>query len=151
FNITGIPSGVTVTFPSSITTSAGAPTALAATADIVWTARAGDALTNGGTGTSMLVRYDSAANGSAVAAVPFTTGGAAAAGTDQTIASPTKPTIGVTVGSVSGSGTALISIGIGPTAAPAATLGADDVSASAIPRYSTAGPAVPGRVLVAAA
>ena len=159
FNVTGIPSGVTVTFPGTINTSAAAT---AATGAIVWTARAGDALTLTATGASgsLTVRYDTTTNGTAAGVVRIDTAPTASfSGTGACVSGNTNgascnPKIGVTVGGTSAAGTATLSVGFGPSLAAVGSLGSDDtaggpVAANLIPRYSTAGFGGSSRVMFA--
>jgi hypothetical protein len=140
FSVSSIPSGVTVTFPPRIDTTA-ANTAASA---MVWTAR-GSSLTNGGAPGNLTVVYDTTAVGAApgvqqIETADFADSGTSASSSDNPNCPSTpssncnaNPKIGVMIGSVSAAGTARISVAFGP--GDTSLFQGDDVAAGAIPRY----------------
>jgi hypothetical protein len=163
FALTGIPSGVTVTFPAKLDTSAVYPGA-APTAAITWTSRAGSTLTNGGVPGAMGVIYDTTKNNGAAGIEQIETadnadpgtagavGGAPAGNTNPNCKTAAgvlanlnggsncnpNPKIGVLVGATSGSGTATINLAFGPSDTSLFT-GDDAATTGLIPRYTGSG------------
>jgi len=145
--ISAIPTGVTVTFPSTINTSGENGTVAAS---MIWTstARCGGSLTNSGAAGTLAVCYDTTTSGVGIGTNNIDTAGAASAGgTGACGVGPggsCNPKIGVTIGSISGAGTAILNAAHGRGAASLFT--GDDVDATSIPRYSGA-----ARVFISAA
>ena len=148
FSVTGIPSGVTVTFPPRIDMTAANTAANA----VVFAARGGT-LTNAGRPGSLVVTYDAISVGASPGTVQIETADFADAGTSPASASNPNcaepnsgsncdafPKIGVMVGQTSGFGTAQITVAIGP--GESALFVGDDVAPSSTPRY--AGSSTPG-------
>jgi len=116
FDVENIPSGVTVSFPTTLTVQGA----------ITWTAKSS---TLSSTGPSLVVTYNTTSTTTTSETFFFTTGPAAA---DST---PTSPiVIGVQISNASGNGTATIRAVFGPGEGPAPFVG-DDTSATAEPRY----------------
>ena len=127
FNVTNIPSGVTVTFPSTLANSVTGGGAL------VFTARSSTLAATGG---SLAVIYDTTVNGTSDGGMDIDT--ANAAGPSPNATDTDGPQIGVAVGSSTGAGTAKLQVVFGPTDGNPVGTGAftgDDVQPSAIPRY----------------
>jgi hypothetical protein len=149
FAVTSIPSGVTVTFPPKIDTTA----ANTATNALTFVARSARLSNNGAPG-SLTVIYDTLATGAAPGTQQIGTADFADAGTNASssanpnCASPNtgsncnaNPKIGVMIGTNSGSGTAQIAVAFGP--ANASLFSGDDAATTGvIPRY--AGSSTPG-------
>lgn len=142
FAVTGIPSGVTVTFPARIDTTA----ANGAAGAMVWTARSGSTLTNSGSPGSLTVVYDTTSVGTAPGVQQIETADFADSGTDTNsgmnpnCASPNSgsscdshPKIGVMIGRLSGSGTAQLTVAFGPGDTP--MFQGDDVASAPLARY----------------
>lgn len=120
-----IPSGVTVTFPATISTWA---TPAIGHAAVTFTSRTGAVTCSGPAPCSVI--YDTTAN-DYLGTLSLTVGSAAVA-----LGAPTtavNPKIGIVIGATSGVGTATLHASLGP--AVSAGSGADDVNASAVPRY----------------
>ncbi len=125
---TSIPSGVTVTWPATINNSA---ITNSATTSVIFTQRGGAQTTCTGP-TPCSAIYDASTNPkTGVFNLKVGSGTASATGSGTA-----NPAIGVAVATSSGSGTATLHAAFGP--GQAAGTGADDVSASALPRYVTA-------------
>jgi hypothetical protein len=118
---TTIPQAVTVTFPSTINTSAAA-----GTGGIVFTLRSGGACVGPA---NCVAIYDTTANGPAVSNLTITTALAPNSGANGAL-----PAIGVFIPNPSGFGTATLGVSFGPGVSGGAN---DDVNANAIPRYLT--------------
>ena len=116
FDVENIPSGVTVSFPATLTIQGS----------IVWTAKSATLVSSGPT---LAVTYNTTTTTATGFSFFFTTGPAAA---DSTATSPIV--IGVQISNASGNGTATIRAVFGPGEGPAAFPG-DDTSATAEPRY----------------
>ena len=129
--VTKIPTGVTVTFPATMSIY---PAVGAANPTWQWKARASYTTTGG----TVVAIYDTVlAPAAALANLKIVTAGTAADATSGTVAPAVPPTpisIGVSVGTASGSGTADILVAFGPTKTGAFT--GDDVNATAIPVYT---------------
>jgi hypothetical protein len=149
FMVTGIPSGVTVTFPPKIDTTA----ANTATNALTFVAR-GSALSNNGAPGSLTVIYETVGSGAAPGTQQIETAEFADAGTLATsssnpnCASPngasncnSNPKIGVLIGRNSGAGMAQIAVAVGP-ASTSLFAGDDAANPGIIPRY--AGSSTPG-------
>jgi hypothetical protein len=129
---TSIPSGVTVTFPSTMSTSAEAAIG---TAGVVFTltGRGGSGSCTGSA--ACFVIYDTTATGATAFTLPLATvAGVAPVGAPLVLGAAIQ--IGVQVGSPSGSGTATLHASFGP--GQSAGSGNDDVNAAAVPRYIAA-------------
>jgi len=124
---TSIPSGVTVTFPSSISTSAQTTPA---GKGVIYTSRTGQVTCTGSNPCSVI--YDTTGNDK-TGAFSLTVGSGTAVGVPTLAA---NPSIGIAIATASGSGTATLHGSFGPGLA--AGTGADDVNASAVPRYVAA-------------
>jgi len=126
---TSIPSGVTVSFPSSIIVSNGA----AAGGNVKFTLRSASGTCTGPA--NCFVIYDTAENnGTGPFSLTVDTAAASSPGTyDSTHALSVHPKVGVVISSPSGFGTATLHAFFGPGAAAGSTN--DDVSATAVPRY----------------
>ena len=150
-SISAIPTGVTVTFPSTINTSAENNGVALGAAAMVYTAtvRCGASLTNSGAAGTLSVCFDTTTSGTAIGTNFVDTAAAASAGATAACApaasalSTCNPKIGVTIGSISGAGTALLTAAYGRSTASGFT--GDDVDTSSIPRYAGA-----ARVFIAA-
>jgi len=116
FAVENIPSGVTVSFPTTLTIPGS----------ITWTAKSA---TLASTGSSLVVTYNTTSTTATGFTFSFTTGPVAA---DSTATTPI--TIGVQISNASGNGTATIRAVFGPGEGPAPFPG-DDTSATAEPRY----------------
>jgi len=124
FDVENIPSGVTVTFPATMTVNPGIT-------QVGFTATSG---TLSATGGSLQVTYATTTAGAPAATLSIATGAAASDFVAATLATPAVPiTIGVTIGSSSANGTANLRVVFGP--AEAAQWTGDNASATAIPRY----------------
>jgi len=161
FTVTGIPSGVTVTFPSSMSTSALANSSNSMT----FGSRGGASVTNSGAPGNLTAIYDTSKNGAAANTLTIKTadnadsgtkgaaGGASASNTnpnckddgtgvleDLNSGSPCDqtPKIGVKVGTTSLSGTAKLWWAFGPADVGGSLFTGDDVAAdtTVIPRYT---------------
>jgi len=137
-DIESIPSGVTVTLPSTMSIWPGVGAVIPT---FQWKLR-----TSSSSAGVVQGIYDTvvAPAGAALATVTMTTGPAAAdatSGTAAPVVAPTPITIGVEIGSASGNGTAQIRLVFGPGNSAAFT--GDDANAAAVPVYtpfiSTAG------------
>jgi len=137
-DIENIPSGVTVTLPSTMSIWPGVGAVIPT---FQWKLR-----TSSSSAGVVQGIYDTvvAPAGAALATVTMTTGAAAAdatSGTAAPVVAPTPITIGVQIGSASGNGTAQIRLVFGPGKSSAFT--GDDAIAAAVPVYtpfiSTAG------------
>ncbi len=124
---TSIPSGVTVTFPATISTSANGSLA----AGVIFTSRSGAVTCVGPAACSAI--YDTTKNNT-TAVFNLAVGSAAAAAGVPTTA--VNPAVGVLIAASSGAGTATLHGSFGPGSA--AGTGVDDVNAAAIPRYVAA-------------
>jgi hypothetical protein len=153
--ISGIPSGVTVTFPGKLDTTVGN-----GVNGFVWTARSAT-LTNGGAPGSLAVIYDTTTQATGTAGQSIQTadnadpgtaiGATAAANTNPNCTtssggvfpsnlnsgSPcnTNPKVGVLIGAQSGAGTATANVAFGPSDTSLFT-GDDAATTGLIPRYS---------------
>jgi hypothetical protein len=144
FDVENIPSGVTVTFPATMTAVPGAT-------PVVFTATSG---TLSGTGGSLVVTYATTKANVPAFTLGVTTGATAS---DFVPAAPGPPpvpavpiTIGVQIGTASGNGTANLRVVFGPSEASEFT--GDNASATAIPRYiASILPGAANRSIVAAA
>ena len=140
-DVEGVPSGVTVTFPATLSIWPGIG---AVTPTFQWKLR-----TSSVSGKLAQAIYDTAVATGTTFSLKVTTGAAAAdstAGTATVL--PTVATIGVQIGSSSGSGTATLRVVFGPGGNPPGVIAGpaftgDDFNASAVPNYtpyiSTAG------------
>ncbi len=122
---TSIPSGVTVTFPATISTSA---IPAIGHAGVIFTSRTGAVTCSGPAPCSVL--YDTTANDNLGTFSLGVEGAAVALGAPTTAV---NPKVGIVIGATSGAGTATLHASLGP--AVSAGSGADDVNASAVPRY----------------
>lgn len=142
FNVTNIPSGVTVTFPSSLANSGSFG------GNLTFNARSSTLTATGG---NLSVIYDTTVDSSSVADLEAATDNTASTVNSTNFCLDEDcvgPKIGVAIGSATGYGTASIEAVFGPTDGPAAFTG-DDVNASAIPLYiKSTGPSAPSRRIV---
>src|SRR5581483_3898131 len=127
---TTVPSGVSVTWPATLTTSAAN-----GTAGLIFTLRSGGSCVGPA---ACFAIYDTTANNTTAAGTMTVTTAAAAV----TGATGATPAVGVVVGSPSGFGTASLHASFGPGEASGG--GNDDVNAAAIPRYIATTSAVAG-------
>jgi hypothetical protein len=133
FDVENIPSGVTVSFPATLTIQGA----------ITWTAKSATLVS---TGPSLAVTYNTTSTTTTGFSFFFTTGPTAA---DATATTPI--TIGVQISNASGNGTATVRAVFGPGEGPAAFPG-DDTSATAEPRYlASITSSLPSRHIVGAA
>jgi hypothetical protein len=139
-DVENIPSGVTVTFPATMSVWAGPG---AATPNFEWKLRTTTPLVTANGTKGVAAIYDTIVATTAPPSVTITTGASAADATPGVLggAAPTPIMLGVQIAATSGNGTATLRVVFGPGAQGAFT--GDDANATAVPNYvpyiSTAG------------